>query len=240
MDETWDSIADWYADRLRTGFPLHDFARDVLLECLPSELSGRRVLDLGCGEGTVTRALAGLGADALGIDPAPRMIATALAAERAKPTGARYAVDDGCALTTVETGAVAWVTAGLALNNVPDLDAALRSVHRVLSPGGRLAFTVPHPCFEPPDARWARGDDGRCRRVVGEYFTEGFWRSKNPEGARRAGNYHRKLSTYLNTMTGNGFAVDLVTEPEPTDLVRTAQPCRSAVPPFLVVRGRRL
>ncbi|MHA6761045.1 class I SAM-dependent methyltransferase [Streptacidiphilus sp. PAMC 29251] len=165
-DDSWDSIADWYVERLAAGSAMHDFNRDILLEQLPDQLSGQRVLDLGCGEGIVVRALAARGASVLGIDSSPRMIDHARATQVDAGTVA-YAVDDGCTLATVPDSSVDWVTAGLSLNNVPDLAAALQAIRRVLVPGGGCVFTIPHPCFEAPHATWTHAEDGTVRRVVG-------------------------------------------------------------------------
>lgn len=213
MTDSWNTIADWYAEQVRAGSAMHEFGRDILLDHLPAQLHGQRVLDLGCGEGIVTRALAARGAAVTGIDPSEGMIVNARAAEEALPAGAVYAVDDGCTLATVGTGSVEWVTAGLSLNNVPDLQASLAAVRRVLVTGGRLVFTVPHPCFEAPHGTWTDAGEGVVRRVVGDYPAEGFWRSANPEGVRRAGNHHRMLSTYLTALIGNRFLVEAVDEP---------------------------
>ncbi|MFE4371693.1 class I SAM-dependent methyltransferase [Streptomyces sp. NPDC056835] len=239
MTDSWDTIADWYAELLRSGSAMHDFARDILLDRLPELLAGQRVLDLGCGEGIIARATAAREALVLGIDPSTRMIEHARDAERNQPSGASFSVDDGCTLVTVTTGSVDWVTAGLSLNNVPDLDAALSAAHRVLVPGGFLVFTIPHPCFEAPHAAWAETEDGTVRRVVGDYLTEGFWRSRNPEGARRAGNQHRKLSTYLAALMRNGFGIEAVEEPTPDARVVAAQPQRAGLPPFMLLHARR-
>lgn len=235
MSESWDTIADWYAEYLRSGSALHDFSRDILLDRLPDDLGDQRILDVGCGEGFVSRALAGRGASVLGVDAAPRMIGHARAAEQERPTGAVYAVDDGCTLATVPTGSVDWVTAGLALNNVPDLAAALRAIRRVLVDGGRLVFTIPHPCFEAPHATWAEAG----RRVIGEYLGEGFWRSSDPEGVRRAGNQHRMVSTYVNGLLEHGFVIESMAEPAPGAKVAAQQPRRAGLPPFLLLRARR-
>ncbi|MEY9835195.1 class I SAM-dependent methyltransferase [Streptacidiphilus sp. EB103A] len=246
MTDTWDTIADSYAERLRKGSAMHEFARDILLEQLPDDLTGLRIVDLGCGEGIVARALALRGAGVRGVDLAPRMIAHAWIAEAERPTGAVYTVDDGCTLATIGNGTADCVTAGLSLNNVRDLKAALAAVSRVLLPGGRLVFTIPHPCFEAPGASWAPEavdddppDTRRRRRTVGDYLTEGFWRSTNPEGARRAGNQHRTLSTYLGALLAQGFALEAIAEPAPPEPVRAEQPLREGLPPFLVVTGRR-
>lgn len=147
---------------------------------------------------------------------------------------ARYAVDDGCTLATMATGSVDRVTAGLSVNNVPDLDAALTAARRVLVPGGRLVCTIPHPCFEAPHGTWP--DDPRPRRVVGEYHAEGFWRSDNPRGVRRAGNQHRMLSTYLTALITHGFLVEVAAQPMPDARVVAEQPRRAGLPPFFVVR----
>lgn len=207
---------------------MHEFARDVLLGALPSDLYGQRVLDLGCGEGIITRAVAARGAEATGVDPTARLVQRAAAAH----PGATYRVDDGCTLATVADRSMDWVTAGLALNNVPDLAAAARAIRRVLVAGGGLVFTVPHPCFEAPGARWI-GDE----RVIGSYRTEGFWRSPNPSGVRRAGNHHRTLSHYLTVLIEHGLVVTMVAEPLADTRVVAQQPRRAALPPFLLVRA---
>jgi SAM-dependent methyltransferase len=237
MVDAWDEIADWYAERLQAGSAMHEFARDALLEHLPADLGGTRVVDLGCGEGLLTRAAAERGAKAWGIDPSQRMIGHALAAEALRLTGAAYAVDDGCSLATVASGSVDWVIAGLSLNNVPDLSASVRAIRRVLMAGGRVVFTIPHPCFEAPGARWTEHSDP-SRRVVGDYATEGFWRSTNPQGVRRAGNRHRMLGTYFTELVDNGFVVEAMAEPTPDQRVVAEQPRRAGLPPFLVVRAR--
>ncbi|GIF45796.1 methyltransferase family protein [Asanoa ferruginea] len=240
MEENWDTIADWYASQLSTGSPMHGFARDVLLAALPQDMSGARVVDLGCGEGIVTRAVAARGATVTGVDPTKRLVEHARSIERATPCGVTYAVDDGTVLTTLEDSSADWVTAGLSLNNIPDLEAAVRSVRRVLAPGGQLVFTIPHPCFEAPHASWVDTDDGMSRRLIGDYLIEGFWRSDNPSGVRRGGNQHRTVSRYLMALINHRFVIELVAEPQPDRRLIDQQPHRAGLPPFLVVRSRRV
>lgn len=76
-------------------------------------------------------------------------------------------------------------------------------------------------------------------RVVGDYLAEGFWRSSNPNGARRAGNQHRKLSTYLTALMRGGFTITAVDELAPDPRVLAAQPQRAGLPPFMLFDVRR-
>jgi demethylmenaquinone methyltransferase/2-methoxy-6-polyprenyl-1,4-benzoquinol methylase len=92
-----------------------------------------RVLDLACGTGDLLFAAAGRARSTIGLDLTHRMLQ--LAARR-QPlprlvTGDMLALPFSSARFTV-------VTVGYGLRNVPDLDAALREIHRVLEPGGRL------------------------------------------------------------------------------------------------------
>jgi hypothetical protein len=69
-------------------------------------------------------------------------------------------------------------------------------------------------------------------------FDEGFWRSANPDGIRgRVGNYHRTLSTYLNTLAGFGFHLDAFEEPLPSPLLSEWEPVYSNLPIFFAARS---
>ncbi|MET0454815.1 MAG: class I SAM-dependent methyltransferase [Mycobacterium sp.] len=243
MDETWDGIAEWYTRLVRDGSAMHEFSRDILLALLPQQLAGSSVLDLGCGEGIVARAVAARGATVVGIDSSEALIMQARTAERSHPAGASYHLDsyhldDGQSLDTIDDESMDWVVAALSLNNVADLDAAITAVKRVLKPTGKLAFTVPHPCFEAPGATFV-DMDGTVRRVVGDYRAEGFWRSTHPQSVRRAGNYHRTISSYTAALVDHGFSVEVLAEPAPDERVIATNPHRAALPPFLLVRVGR-
>jgi demethylmenaquinone methyltransferase/2-methoxy-6-polyprenyl-1,4-benzoquinol methylase len=118
------------------------FGRDAfwkkwMLRQLPSEgVNG--VLDLACGTGDITRALASRypTAKVTGLDLTPKMLE--LARELA-PADLRF-VEGDMMNTGWEAGSCDIITGGYALRNAPDLDAALSEVHRLLRPGGQAAF----------------------------------------------------------------------------------------------------
>ncbi len=110
-----------------------------------------RVLDLGCGTGRVTVALAAAGHTVTGVDPSPAM----LAAARAKPGAEAVTWAEG---TSADLPAnafdVAVMTGHVAQVFVTDEAWArvLADLARALVPGGRLAFDT----RDPDDRAWQR------------------------------------------------------------------------------------
>ena len=69
-----EAYASWRATTL--GVVTEALEQRLSLD-LMGELSGRHVLDVGCGDGALVRAAVSRGADATGIDPDPAMLAAA-------------------------------------------------------------------------------------------------------------------------------------------------------------------
>jgi SAM-dependent methyltransferase len=234
---TWSEIASWYDDLLTGDSGPHETAVQCLRRLLPN-VRGATVLDIACGQGLATRTIASAGAKrVIGADLSEAMI------DRARRHGGcaeggeiTYVVDDAHQLQAFEDSSFDGVTCQLGLMDIPNLDAALRAVHRVLRRDGWFAFVIGHPCFLVPDAALTHGHDDRPAVIVTGYFNERFWRSTNPNGVRRAGNYHRTLSTYLNALVHAGFVLDAVDEPRPSRLLAEQQPLYEQVPIFFGAR----
>jgi ubiquinone/menaquinone biosynthesis C-methylase UbiE len=164
-----------------------------------------------------------------GVDVAEPMLE--LARQRTDPSmPTEYLLDDATTLSRVAQDSVDGATCQLGLMDIPDLDAALYSIHRVLRPGGWLVAVLGHPCFLAPHAVTVDLAERRARAVP-TYLEEGFWRSANPNGIRgRAGNY-------LNTLIQAGFRLDEIEEPQASPLLADEQPIYAAVPIVLGLRA---
>ena len=132
-------------------------ARPFVLERAGS-LEGSRVLDLGCGEGYVSRQLAAKApARLLSVDISSGMIDLARAAEEAAPLGIDYRVASATELDLDEEFDLVLAVFLFNYLTCEEMSAVLKKVHDHLAPGGRFLFTAPHPAFpfldrpaEPP------------------------------------------------------------------------------------------
>lgn len=234
----WSEIASWYDELLSDGSGPHETALTALMTLVPDGLEDSSLLDVACGQGLATRALAHAGAYAvLGIDSAPSMIA--IARERTSDTpSVSWRVDVAERLGSCPDASFDGVTCQLGLMDIADLDACMRSIRRVLKPRGWFAFVISHPAFLAPHAITTPGIGGIEGRLVNRYFESEFWRSTNPHGIRgRAGNYHRPLSVYLNSSVAAGLRLEAALEPRASRLLAEQQPVYEHVPIFFAARA---
>jgi len=179
---------DLYAEWAPTYSPyphnaLMEVEQMVVLSLLPP-VSGRRVLDVGCGTGRYMRLVAALGAQVMGIDLSPAMLS------RARDDGAVVARGDMAALP-VKSATCDVVLCGLSIMDVGALAAVVKEFARVLRPRGVLVCSTLHPSgreqgwrrtFDAADGRrtlpahWhSRDDHTRACREAGlnvEYVEE--------------------------------------------------------------------
>lgn len=127
---------------------------------------GTRVLDVGCGSGEFLQLLTDLGANAVGVDPAPRMV------ELARASGGEV-LEAGFEALPFPDDDFDVATAVNALQFADDPSAALREVARVVRPKGYVAI-----------AHWAEGslnDIDIVERAVAGAFDE----EPSPDGPLR-------------------------------------------------------
>ncbi len=113
------------------------------------ELSGTRVLDIGCGDGLFDRKLAGeYGAKVVGYDISSNLIAKAQEKEKEKPLGIHYVKADPLGFRSAESFDNA--VAVMVLPYSPDAEYIknfFASAHTNLKAGGRFISVVFNPEF---------------------------------------------------------------------------------------------
>jgi ubiquinone/menaquinone biosynthesis C-methylase UbiE len=236
----YDEVADWYAESIRSGSPVHAVAMPAMIE-LAGEVAGLDLCDLACGTGLAARAMTARGAAVTGIDLSAGLLEIARTETAGDRETITYVQADIQRLPEVEDGAFDGAVCSLALMDIEHLDMCLSEIARILKRRRWLVFTVTHPCFQGPESRWTGKAGGTVKREVRGYFREGFWRSDNPNGVRgQVGAYHRTLGTYFNDVISAGFKIEEVREPQPHDEVAARVPGYAEVPVVLAVRCRKL
>jgi len=232
----YDDIADWYATSVRTESWTHRVLIENILP-LMGDIAGRHVLDVACGEGVFARLLATQGADVVGVDLSPRLIALANGAEIPDSKRLTFHVDDAQTLATLADEQFDGAICMMALMDIPDLEATCRSVRRVVKRGGCFIVAITHPCFEAPHATWdADLSNSDAGRVIRSYLEEGLWRSDFSGGVRgKVGAWHRTLGTYLNTMIAAGWTLERFVE-----LVSGVEGQNPRIPRLVMMRFRAL
>lgn len=177
---------------------------------LVGDLSGRRILDLGCGDAQFGREALRAGClSYLGLEGAARMCAQAQA---------NLAGSEG---RVIQAAMEDWdypaqqfdlVTSRLALHYIKDLDALCRRVFQTLVAGGRFVFSVEHPVIT--SCSRSRPDGGLHQDwLVDDYFASGR-RVTNWMGGQVV-KYHRTVEEYFMGLQAAGFVVDGLRESRP-------------------------
>jgi demethylmenaquinone methyltransferase/2-methoxy-6-polyprenyl-1,4-benzoquinol methylase len=110
--------------------------------------AGDRVVDLGCGTGDLIELANGVGAHAIGVDPAGGMLAVA----RDRGMGGSVVQGDALAIPLADAS-VDVVNTAFALRNVLSIPPVFQESARILRPGGRIAILeVSQPQFAPARA----------------------------------------------------------------------------------------
>ena len=216
------------------------FEIPALLSMLP-DLSGKRILDLGCGFGEHCKAFVMRGAEfVMGIDISERMLEIA----RRENSDARIEYRH---MPMEEIDCLAeqfdLVVSSLAIHYVEDFRGLMEKIYALLSPGGVLVYSQEHPlvtCHSGGD-RWTRDAEGKKLHVnISRYGISGerqvSWFVDHLQI------YHRTFSEIVNTLISVGFTLEEMVEPLPDDALLAKYPDYADLfhkPDFLLVRARK-
>jgi len=237
--ELWESHSQWWIEGFTEGADPE--YTDQILPLAASELSGaRRVRDVGCGDGQISRLAHRLdGADVVvGVDPTWNQIS--VAGSRAGATGFAAAFADELPFADDAFDAV---VACLVFEHIDEMDEAIAEVARVLEPGGRFCFFLNHPLLQTPDSGWI--DDQMMEPPeqywrIGPYLVETETIEEVELGVHIRF-IHRPLSRYVNAMAVNGLLVEQMIEPAPPPGFLALAPeytDAATVPRLLYLRAR--
>ena len=239
--ESWDAMADsWFGT---TALPVYGclVPTEEELHLFPA-LSGKKILDIGCGSGhSLCRCGRKGAAELWGLDLSAKQIANAqtyLTGNGFRPRLFNAPMEQECGLpkgyfdVVYSVYAIGWTT---------DLKAAVHHIASYLKPGGVFIFSWDHPLMRCIDV----ADD---QLVFSGSYTKDEAFSYIQRG-QPVTVQNRRMSTYINELADAGFAVErLVEETDCDTLSRTAEfssgyysPWRAQkLPLSFIVKARKL
>ena len=139
----FDKLAARWWDKNGESRPLHDL-NPARLNYIAERtvLKGARVLDVGCGGGILSEALAAAGANVVGIDLAPRVLEVARLHLLESGRTVDYREISVESLAAEMPGAFDAITCMELLEHVPDPSSVIDACAMLLKPGGRLFLST--------------------------------------------------------------------------------------------------
>ncbi|MEV4311660.1 class I SAM-dependent methyltransferase [Actinocrispum sp. NPDC049592] len=208
----WESQAANWIEWARTpGFDAYWYYRERFFEILPKP--GGLTVDVGCGEGRLSRDLAERGYDVTGVEPAPTLLQ---AAKDAHPEGTYVHAE--AADLPFESDSVQLLVSYNNLMDIDDLDGALREFARVLTPRtGRLCITIVHPVTDSIgfDVR----DADAPLVITGAYLPTAAFSGVAERGGltMHFSGWHRSITTYAKALEDAELLIETIREPLPVD-----------------------
>jgi SAM-dependent methyltransferase len=237
-DDLWERNAAWWQAGFTDGADAE--YTEQILPMAAAELAGAaEVLDVGCGEGQLSRLAVEVGASrAIGVDPTWLQL-TEAKARRGGPAYTRSSAD----ALPFPSSAFDAVVACLVFEHIDKVDAAIAEVGRVLRPGGRFLFFLNHPLLQAPNSGWI--DDQILEEQywrIGPYLVEDTSMEEVDKDVFIPF-IHRPLSRYVNALIASGLYVTRMEEPAPPPgFLARAQEYEAAatIPRLLYLRAEKL
>ena len=230
----WSQVAQqWISWARRPGHDAFWAYRDALARFI-GQGSGH-ALEIGCGEGRVSRELRKLGYTVTATDIVPELVDAA----RLSLSADSYATAAACNLPFGDGGfdlAVAYNV----LMDVDDVPAAVKEVRRVLKPTGTFVISLVHPFSDR--GQFVNSEPDALFVVSGSYFGRERFEGHDERGGLRMhfAGWSQPLESYSAALEGAGFAVTALREPVPDQASEDYLRQALRLPLFLWLKARPL
>jgi SAM-dependent methyltransferase len=235
--EHWEREAsNWAAWARRPGFDAYWTYAPAFFELVPP--AGTRTLEVGCGEGRVSRDLAARGHHVTSVDGSPTLIRLARDAD----ARGSYGTSDAAALPFLAES-FDLVVFYNSLMDVDDMEGSVREAARVLRANGALCACVTHPLADAGRFESTAADAPFV--IEGSYLGERRWTDvvEEQDGLRmNFKGWAYSLEDYFGTLERAGLTIQAVREPSMDEAAVKQRPSRQRwrrIPNFLMWRAEK-
>ena len=247
ITSSWQSVHSWYDKKIGdTGDWTHKnivIPKTIQLLSLSSKST---VLDLGCGQGILARALPS-SLSYIGVDIAPSLIDVA----KQRDTNNKHTYITGDITTPIHfpkqfSHAVSLLT----IDNIKDVPHVFQHTTNYLEPHGIFVFVINHPCFRiPRQSSWEIDPKNKIQyRRINRYLTPleiPITMHPGTSSSPMTWTYHFPLETYATWLHDTGFVIETIEEwtSDKTSVGKAGKMenrSRSEFPLFLAIRAKKI
>lgn len=226
----WENLSEYYQKTVRIS--THDIHYGLLAYgenrlALLGDVKGKRILEVGCGGGQNTIALARRGAEAFGVDPAQPQVAYARNLAATGNITAHFAAASAVDLPFGNEHFHVALTS-YAFDFVEDIEKAFEEIHRVLKKEGIFILCLSHPYFNAV-IEYLTEEEPEPRNYVSwpEVVTWNWECQKEPI---QMWSYNRTLSQIVNPLVEKGFILEKIVEQGIEDVASMSEEEKGAIP----------
>lgn len=201
---SWGAVASWYDELLEES--TDSYQKQVLLPNLLRIIDpkkGIKIIDIACGQGYFSRALAQSGAMVIGCDISKELIDVA---KKNSTKDIEYFVSsaDNLPFMNGESCQVDFAILILSLQNIENLQGTISECYRILKQNGKLIIVLNHPAFRiPKNSSWQWEEGSKTEEIIGA------------KKAKITDKQYRRIDSY---MSDQSFKIDMT--PSETDLTK--------------------
>jgi SAM-dependent methyltransferase len=224
----WNDLGPWWDEKVGDGDAFHRTFIFPTIKKLIQVQKGQKVVDLGCGNGSLIRELYVDEVEYLGIDFSASLLTKAK--ERTLLPHVNFELGDLTAenlyLDLKAKGPWDIILCSMVLHDCPDIKPLAKNISSLLRIDGEFIFSIPHPCFNtPPYMRFVHQDgelitDDGAITLTGYSQIQHFVGKGKPNQPIEHHNFHRPVSVLLKMFFDQGLVLSAYEEPVLRDLDR--------------------
>ncbi|MBO3443933.1 class I SAM-dependent methyltransferase [Clostridium sp. CCUG 7971] len=201
----------------------NDLIEQPAMKKLLPDLDGKKVLDLGCGNGNNCVDFIRRGAKkVIGVDSSLNMLDVAMI-KNSHPD-IQYTKMDINEISSINEK-FDLVYSSLVFHYIKDYKILISNIRKLLKPQGILLYSQEHPNTTAPKngCIWTKDEDGnKLYSHLSDYMYSGKrevkWLSTNVE------KYHRSISEIINILIDEKFSIEKIIEPVPDEYILNKRP----------------